>query len=362
MDDRLADLATRGSIPLLPAQLARLANLMPPVITCADLLVLTEFELVEQCDWDLLTVRTILLAVSRLMAPKSLTALELFEEAAEQQGFLSTGHRALDSVLCGGLPCGSITEVVAQAGSGKTQLCHTLAVLAAYDRNDSALHGDVVYFDTERTFRADRLVEIAQHRFPELVNDQARLRRLTNRVHVAVIRSADELLTRLNSLMDFIKQKKVCCVIIDSTAALVRHELVRAPGIETPSAVTSPQKHAVERNDFLIAEAKILKKIAETQQIPVLVTNQVTTRFQQPSVLGLERSDASNDGYNIAALGNTWSHAITTRIELRRPATIIKKDQSVVPRQLSVLKSPLAAVCTFKYSITAAGFVEMSEA
>ncbi|KAI8055688.1 DNA recombination and repair protein Rad51, partial [Syncephalis plumigaleata] len=79
-----------------------------------------------------------------------------FEEIAEQPRFLATGHQALDHILCGGLPCASITEVIAQAGSGKTQLCHTLAVLAAYDNGDGALHGDVVYFDTERTFRPDR--------------------------------------------------------------------------------------------------------------------------------------------------------------------------------------------------------------
>jgi hypothetical protein len=41
-----------------------------------------------------------------------------------------------------------------------------------------------------------RLVEIAQERFPELVEDQACLRAMTNRVHVAVVRSADELLAR----------------------------------------------------------------------------------------------------------------------------------------------------------------------
>jgi hypothetical protein len=54
-------------------QLTRLAGLTPPVITCADLLLLSEFELVEQCDWELVTARNILKAVARLQAPKSLT-------------------------------------------------------------------------------------------------------------------------------------------------------------------------------------------------------------------------------------------------------------------------------------------------
>ncbi|RKP27104.1 P-loop containing nucleoside triphosphate hydrolase protein [Syncephalis pseudoplumigaleata] len=292
MDDKLADLAVRQSLPLLPVQLARLASLSPPVVTCADLLLLSEFDLMEQCDWDLVTARTILKAVARLRAPKSLT-------------------------------------VAAQAGSGKTQLCHTLAVLAAHDNGDGGLHGDVVYFDTERTFRADRLVEIAQHRFPELADDPARLRRVTNRVHVAVVRSADELLTRhrdrgthalsiprrLSTLTTFIEQKRVCLVIIDSAAALVRHELI-------------------------------------------LVTNQVATRFQPPSILGLERQHLDQDGYHVAALGNTWSHAITTRIELRRLSSIVRRDGAAASRQLSVVKSPLAPVCSFRYAITSAGFVE----
>jgi hypothetical protein len=73
MDEKLTDLVARGSIPLLPAQVARLANLTPPVVTCASLLLLTEFDLVEQCDWDTFTARNALYVVSQLVAPKGIT-------------------------------------------------------------------------------------------------------------------------------------------------------------------------------------------------------------------------------------------------------------------------------------------------
>jgi hypothetical protein len=65
------------------------------------------------------------------------------------------------------------------------------------------------------------------------------------------------------------------------------------------------------------------------------------------------------ESYNVAALGNTWAHAITTRIELRR-LSIPVMEQGVLPRQLCILKSPLAPACTFNYGITAAGFVELN--
>lgn len=41
---------------------------------------------------------------------------------------ITTGSGALDKILGGGIETGSITEIFGGCGSGKTQLCHTLAV------------------------------------------------------------------------------------------------------------------------------------------------------------------------------------------------------------------------------------------
>lgn len=41
---------------------------------------------------------------------------------------LTTGSRELDKLLGGGIETGSITEMFGEFRTGKTQLCHTLAV------------------------------------------------------------------------------------------------------------------------------------------------------------------------------------------------------------------------------------------
>lgn len=42
---------------------------------------------------------------------------------------LSTGSKELDKLLGGGIETGSITEIFGEFRTGKTQLCHTLAVI-----------------------------------------------------------------------------------------------------------------------------------------------------------------------------------------------------------------------------------------
>lgn len=41
---------------------------------------------------------------------------------------LTTGSKELDKLLGGGIETGSITEIFGEFRTGKTQLCHTLAV------------------------------------------------------------------------------------------------------------------------------------------------------------------------------------------------------------------------------------------
>ncbi|XP_059068254.1 uncharacterized protein LOC131858821 [Cryptomeria japonica] len=48
----------------------------------------------------------------------------------------------------------SLTEVVAPTGSGKTQFCLMLSVLAALPENHGGLNGNVVYIDTEHKFNS----------------------------------------------------------------------------------------------------------------------------------------------------------------------------------------------------------------
>ncbi|KAL0232139.1 hypothetical protein PCE1_003135 [Barthelona sp. PCE] len=69
--------------------------------------------------------------------------------------YIETGSKSVDQLLGGGVETGIITEVYGEFRTGKTQLCHSLVVSAAVAGKK------VAYIDTEGTFRADRIEEIA---------------------------------------------------------------------------------------------------------------------------------------------------------------------------------------------------------
>ncbi|ETW87057.1 hypothetical protein HETIRDRAFT_413401 [Heterobasidion irregulare TC 32-1] len=75
---------------------------------------------------------------------------------------LSTGSKSVDAMLGGGIMSQSITEVYGEYRTGKTQLAHTLSVIAQLPPELGGASGKVAYIDTEGTFRPDRIRSIAE--------------------------------------------------------------------------------------------------------------------------------------------------------------------------------------------------------
>src|SRR3990170_2329795 len=75
---------------------------------------------------------------------------------------LTTGTKALDELLGGGLESQAITETFGEFGSGKSQLGHQLAVNATRAQDDGGLDGDTVWIDTENTFRPERITQMSE--------------------------------------------------------------------------------------------------------------------------------------------------------------------------------------------------------
>lgn len=76
---------------------------------------------------------------------------------------IPTGSKNLDDLLLGGIETHAITEFYGSAGAGKSQICYTLAVMAAQNK-ENGKNGRVIYVDTEGKFRPERLVTIARSR------------------------------------------------------------------------------------------------------------------------------------------------------------------------------------------------------
>ncbi|MDP9197052.1 MAG: DNA repair and recombination protein RadA, partial [Thermoproteota archaeon] len=74
----------------------------------------------------------------------------------------TTGSKSLDGLLSGGIESQAVTEIAGEFGSGKSQLCHTLSVTANMPKSNVGLGGNVIFIDTENTFRPERIHQIAE--------------------------------------------------------------------------------------------------------------------------------------------------------------------------------------------------------
>ena len=76
--------------------------------------------------------------------------------------------RGCASILRGGLPSGSLTELAGESTVGKTQLCLQLLLTAQLPLSDGGLAGRSLYIHTEGKPQLGRLAAIAAARFQQL--------------------------------------------------------------------------------------------------------------------------------------------------------------------------------------------------
>jgi hypothetical protein len=100
---------------------------------------------------------------SGLLAKDFSTAEEILER---RKNLLrcTTGSSNLNSFLKGGIETQAMTEIAGEFGSGKSQLCYTLCVTANMPTDKEGLGGNVIFIDTENTFRPERIHQIAENR------------------------------------------------------------------------------------------------------------------------------------------------------------------------------------------------------
>lgn len=183
------------------------------------------------------------------------TADELYKEEQEEKR-LTTGSRALDRLLGGGVRSKVLTEFYGKFGSSKTQMCLTMCVTAQDSIANGGLEGEVIYIDTENSFRGTRLTEIAEAR------GYSDLEGIRNKVHVVkALSSAHQL--DIGARLDIIaKDKNIKLVIVDSLIALFRAEYI---GRNTLS----------ERQQLIAKHLYDLQMFAYKNDAVVVVTNQM---------------------------------------------------------------------------------------
>ncbi len=207
---------------------------------------------------------------------------------------ISTGSKELDSLIGGGVESQSITEVYGKYASGKSQWCFQLCVMTQLPKDKGGLEGGVLYIDSENSFRPERVVQVAKHMN---VDEEEILKN----IHVARAYNSDHQMLLAEKAGEMIKEKNIKLVIIDSLTAQFRSEFI---GRGTLS----------DRQQRLNKHMRVLQRLAELNNVAVLVTNQV---MENPGILFGDPTTPIG--------GNIVGHASKTRLYLRKS----KEDKRV---------------------------------
>jgi DNA repair protein RadA len=200
---------------------------------------------------------------------------------------LSTGSKAIDKIVDGGLETQTITEFYGEYGSGKSQICHQLCVNIQLPPDRGGLNGAALYVDTENTFRLERIIQMAKHAGldPEQV---------AKNIIYAEAYTSDHQIFLLENADEVIKANNVKLIIVDSLTAHFRSEYL---GRE----MLAPRQQKLNKHMHkLIGLARAFNAVA-------VVTNQVMAK---PDVFF---------GDAVSPIGgHIVGHTSHTRIYLRR--------------------------------------------
>ena len=184
-------------------------------------------------------------------------------ERRESIGKLTTGSKALDVLLGGGLETRAMTEFYGEFGSGKTQIAHQLVVNVQLPPEEGGLNGSAIMIDTENTFRPERIKDMAEGvglDFTEVLKNVHVARAYNSNHQILLVDKAKELADELKET-----EKPVRLLIIDSATAHFRSEYV---GRGTLS--DRQQKINKHLHDAL--------RFGDLNNAVVMITNQVQVR------------------------------------------------------------------------------------
>lgn len=230
----------------------------------------------------------------------------------------NTGSPDLNRILGGGIETGAITELIGEFGSGKTQICFTLSVLAQLPVEQGGFGGKVCVIDTEGTFLPERIKQIAEERGLDTIE-------ILNGVLVARAFNSEHQTILIKNLPQVVQENKVKLVIVDSMIGHFRGEYI---GRGTLS----------DRQQKIGSCLASLLRVAEAFNLAVVLTNQVQAK-----------PDTNYGDPNKPTGGHVMAHACTHRVYLRKG-----KENT---RIAQVIDSPYLPEEKARFAVEAAGVI-----
>jgi DNA repair protein RadB len=171
---------------------------------------------------------------------------------------ISTGCKAIDKILEGGISFESVSLIYGEAETGKTTLAMQCAI-------NCAVKGyKTLFVDCDGTFSAKRLSQMASEKFKDIAELIILMKPNNFREQTLVI----------DQLADYIT-KNFGLLIIDTITGLYRARVAESP------------EKTFELNRELNRQMALLAQIAKTQKICVLLTSQVHSILNEAHI-GIE--------------------------------------------------------------------------
>lgn len=208
-------------------------------------------------------------------------------ERRKKLGRITTMARSLDELLGGGVETQAITEFAGEFGTGKTQIAHQCAVDVQLPVEQGGLLGEVVYIDTESTFRPERIVDMAKAAGIDPTE-------ALGHIHVARAFNSNHQILLVQKAQEIAREKPIKLLVVDSLTAHFRSEY-------------AGRGELAPRQQLLNKHLHELLRFSDTYNAAVIVTNQVSSR---PDILFGDPTRPIG--------GNIVAHAATYRVYLRK--------------------------------------------
>jgi DNA repair protein RadA len=329
------NIESEATVPILDLEIQDIEGVGPTtvkklkeagIVSVMDLAVTSAEELSVDLNSSKESAAAFIISAQKLLRDSNLIQKEFVtaDAALEKRRSMllcTTGSRALDELLLGGIETQALTEFYGEFGSGKSQICHTLCATASQPIDSGGVDSGVIYIDTEGTFRPERVEQIARTRGLDH-------RYVLKSVAVCKVYNSSHLELIVKDQGRYVNEFKAKLVIIDGIISLHRAEFAGRGTL-------------ADRQQRLNGMLHKLIRLVEIYNIAVVITNQVQsspdTFFGDPTK---------------AAGGNVLGHSSTYRIYVRK---------SGENRVAKMIDSPYHPYSDARFTVNERGADDMDE-
>lgn len=161
----------------------------------------------------------------------------------------------IDKILEGGFESGIVTTIYGPASSGKTNICVQTTANNAKDNKK------IIYIDSENGFSLKRIEQLLN------TTDDEKLKEVLANITLVKPKSFNDQNKIIYSLDFFLKKNPIDLIVVDSIGMLYR--------------LDKPELDIMSANKDLSRQINILSNIADKYNIPIIVTNQVYSLFNE---------------------------------------------------------------------------------